>query len=44
MGRMIAAACNGGTDSDINGSAITPRPKKPPLERPRRITATTASR
>jgi hypothetical protein len=41
---MIAAACSGGTNSDINGSAITPRPKKPPLERPSRITATMASR
>jgi hypothetical protein len=41
---MIAAACSGGTISDINGSAIRPRPMKPPLESPSRITATMASR
>jgi hypothetical protein len=31
---MMAAACIGGTESDINGSAITPSPKKPPLDSP----------
>jgi hypothetical protein len=41
---MIAAACSGGTSSDISGNAITPRPKKPPLDRPSRITATVARR
>ena len=43
VGRMMAAACNGGTNSDISGSAITPRPRKPPLEMPSRQTPMTAT-
>jgi hypothetical protein len=41
---MMAAACMGGTNSDISGSAITPSPMNPPLERPSRRTATTVRR
>ena len=43
VGRMMAAACSGGTNSDISGSAITPRPRKPPFEMPSRQTPTTAT-
>ena len=43
VGSMIAAACSGGTESAISGSAITPRPKKPPFERPSRVTPMTAT-
>ena len=43
VGRMIAAACSGGTNSDISGSAITPSPRKPPFETPSRHTPMTAT-
>ena len=43
VGRMMAAACSGGTNSDISGSAITPRPRKPPFEMPSRQTPMTAT-
>src|SRR3954469_7323143 len=43
MGRTMAAACSGGTNSDISGSAMTPRPRKPPLEMPSRQTPMTAT-
>ncbi len=43
MGRVIEAASTGDTDSAIKGTAITPTPAKPPLARPRIITAGIAS-
>ena len=39
IGRVIEAASTGETARAISGTAITPRPEKPPLARPSRITA-----
>ena len=43
VGRMMAAACNGDTNSDISGSAITPSPKKPPFDTPSMVTPSSAA-
>ncbi len=40
----MEAASTGDTASAIRGTAITPIPANPPLARPNRITAGTASR
>src|SRR5262252_3644653 len=44
IGSRIAAAWSGGTVSAISGVAAMPMPAKPPLARPRNVTATTATR
>jgi len=44
IGRSIAAACKGGITSASSGAATMPSPAKPPLPRPRKVTAGIASR